>query len=625
MKESADGCYNPLLARFWVGRLDLRPLGLMRITFGLVLIGATLDIGPVLFDFLSDTGVMPRSALLGGIVRANRFCLMDLAGPHWVVATVWGLAVLATICFTFGWHSRLATVLSFFLVCGLHERNLLAFDGADNVIRVMLFWLMFMPVGARYSLDAVLRGAKGRAPTTHAPAFVMRLGQIQIAWVYLDSCIHKWGGNRWHEGTALHYALGLDHLFTRSLGQLLFNASWFTVPGTYFTIGAEAVFLPLVFLPFVQPLSKGIAILVGTALHVGILLTMSVGNFSYLMIATYPLLFEPEWAERTVGLLRRLVGRGVTKVYYDGICPLCRRTVSLLQGFDPFGALSFVDFRERGALADAPGLSQAALESRMHALDGGEIVSGFEAVTRVARRTPALLALGWLGELPGARFIGGPVYDRIARGRRLEHRCDAAACKLPAPPEERSLTAFVPAEIREASTWALRGLLGFLMFSCLWFALPNDAKLQLPGHPIAIPNMPDPLHETLQEIELWQVWDMFSPNPMDTDIWLRGAGQLSDGTNVDVLRGNHGGPLPPVMPGMIFTRWTKFINNLAYTQQPTLIEFGRYLCREWNSAPPVGRAPLKTFKIYREQRRIPGPNEKPVPWGEEMIWDHHCF
>ncbi len=635
MGGTADKNYNFLTQSFWFGGLDLRPLGLFRITFGFLLTIAVLDIGPILRDILSDEGLMPRSALLGGIARANRFSVFDVAGPLWVTLALWAIAVAACACLTVGWHTRIAGLLAFFFVCGLHERNLLAFDGADNVIRVMLFWMLFMPLGARYSVDAVKRAARGLPTFTHAPAFVMRLGQIQICWVYLNSFIHKWGGgNTWHDGTALHYALGLEHLFTRDLGQWLFNKPWFYVPGTYFTDVVECAFLIFAFFPFWQPKLKAAAIAGGVALHAGIWATMNVGNFSYLMPLAYPLLFEPEWAEWVIAQTRRLVGHGVTKVYYDGACPLCRETAALLRGLDPFGNLTFVDFREKGALAAVPGLSAEALEQRMHTVgEDGKILAGYPAVTQIARRLPALWLLGVLGEAPGASTIGAPLYDRLASRRKLQHRCDDASCAvLPAPPptDWREL---IPARVRSTATWTLRAVLVVLMIGCFWFALPSDAQVFMPkwlpapfsGKTYKVPNMPGPWHDVVQEVELWQVWDMFSPNPMDTDLWLKGVGELTDGTSVDVVHGLNGGPLPPAIPSFFFSRWTKFINNLAYAEQPTLLEFGRFICREWNNDRPKWRAQLKTFKIYREQRRTSAPDVPPVPWGEEMIWDHHCF
>ncbi|MHB1843852.1 MAG: hypothetical protein ACYCWW_03325, partial [Deltaproteobacteria bacterium] len=239
--------------------------------------------------------------------------------------------------------------------------------------------------------------------------------------------------------------------------------------------------------------------------------------------------------------------------------------------------------------------------------EGRRLFATVQAFARAVVTPPQAWVLATVGTLSGVPLVGIPTGG--LEGQKGKQRRGAEA-----PPPEKRLLGVDPRRL-EPLRYALWAVLVGLMASCAWFSLPAPFCDRMPGW----------LHEDIQELELWQVWDMFSPNPMDTDIWLRGVGQLSDGTTVDVLHGIDGGPLPPPDHGFIFTRWTKFINNLAYTEQPTLLEFGKYLCRTWNGAPPPGRSPLKSFKIYREQRRIPGPHETPVPWGEAMIWDHHCF
>jgi predicted DCC family thiol-disulfide oxidoreductase YuxK len=634
VKDSADSSYNIFSARYWFGQLDLRPLGLARIAFGSVLVLAVLDIGPILEDLLSDAGVMPRSGLLGGIARGNRFSILDVAGPLWVSWTLFGLAVAAALCFTIGWHSRFATLACFVLISGLHERNLMVFDGCDNVIRVMLFWFLFMPVGARYSIDAVLRSADGAPRIETATALPMRLGQVQIAWIYLNTILYKSGGMQWWYGTALHTALGLDHLFTRTLGRLLFNAAWFTVPATYFSGVVELSFLFLVFWPWLQPWLKGLAIALGTALHAGVALLMSVGNFSYLMIASYALLYEAEWAETVVRATRPLVGRGTTTVFFDGACPLCRRTMAILKGFDFFGNLKFTDFRERGALAALPGVGFQDLERRMHTLSpDGEVRKGYAAVAHVARRVPGLWILGVVGGIPGAAWIGSPVYDWIADRRQSLH-CDDASCPVPEKPAR--LRAVVPEGVRALGSSVLHAALVAMMVFCIWFSLPSKSFIPIPtgllpkwpwvaAYQIPVPPLPGPLHEMIQELELWQAWDMFSPNPKDTDTWLKGVGELTSGTTVDVLRGHaHGGPLPPLELGMFFSRWSKFLDNMPGASKPQLLEFGRFICRRWNNEPQ-GRAQLKTFKIYKEYRQVAPIGQPPNEWKEDLLWDHICF
>ncbi|HEX7671855.1 MAG TPA: HTTM domain-containing protein, partial [Polyangiaceae bacterium] len=297
------------LGAFWTQPVDVRPLGLMRITFGLVLLTATLDIAPVLFDLLSDDGVLPRAALFSGVARLDRFSVMDLAGPRWVSALMLALAVLSAASFTIGFHTRAATIACFVLVTGIHERNLAVFDGADNVIRVVLFWLMFAPAGACYSVDALLKASRSESPQRTAEPFAIRLLQIQFSWIYFASVLAKLSGTAWPRGTALHYALSLEHLFTRPLGSMLSRVPHLSTVGTYFTLGVEGAFLFLMFSPVLQPLAKTVALALGAGLHLGIALTMNVGSFSYLMIACYPLLFEGVWAERAVDAVKRLLGR----------------------------------------------------------------------------------------------------------------------------------------------------------------------------------------------------------------------------------------------------------------------------------------------------------------------------
>ncbi|HEX7668877.1 MAG TPA: hypothetical protein VF395_04815, partial [Polyangiaceae bacterium] len=140
------------------------------------------------------------------------------------------------------------------------------------------------------------------------------------------------------------------------------------------------------------------------------------------------------------------------------------------------------------------------------------------------------------------------------------------------------------------------------------------------------------LFATVQFTELWQAWDMFAPDPVGYDFYLRGVGKLKDGTEVDVLHGLGGGPLPPPRPGMFFTRWTKFITNLAYSRPPQLLPFGSFLCRRWNADPAPwpnrnspARSPLVTFKVFREQVKLDPVGPPRQPWEEHLIWDHHCF
>jgi hypothetical protein len=555
VKESTDRNYNVFSRRFWFGQIDLRPLGLMRIVFGSVLLFSVLDLAPILLTFVSDDGVMPRGTLLTSVVRPNRICVFDFAGPSWVVIALYVLMLMSIVAFTVGWHSRIATFASFVLLAGINERNLMLFDGSDSALRVMLFWLVFMPVGARYSVDALLRARRGEPTRTHGPALPIRMGQLQIAWVYADTTFCKWPGHQWHDGTALRLALALRHLFVRDLGAWMFHRPLLVSVATRGTVVIESLFLPLVFLPLWRPKSgilsrlpewlcqpswKARALILGAGMHVGIALLMSVGNFSYIMMSTYPLLFEPEWVEPIVQFFQR----------------------------------------------------QRAWQAAR------------ALVERIPRRVKDAL------EPPGA------------------------------PSRAEALASLLPARLRRASTSLLHVIvLPGLMFLVMWFSLPEPTGIPplvmkgravLPEIDVSPSRMWVPLFHMIQEIDLWQKWDMFSPYPMDHDTFIMGRGQLTDGSQVDVLRGDrgNGGPLvPPIDPGWFFNRWTKYISNILYEPagSENLLELGRFVCRRWNTDIPAGRAALSTFKLYREDHRTPMFGERDYDWEETMIWDHTCF
>jgi predicted DCC family thiol-disulfide oxidoreductase YuxK len=508
-----------------------------------------------------------------------------------------------------------------------------------------------MPTGARYSVDAVLRAARGEPIETHATALPLRLGQLQIAWIYLDTVLNKWPGVEWHNGSALHLALGLDHLYTRALGKLLFDQQWLGALGTHSLLFAEAAMLPLVFLPLgrpsrgpfsklpawlFQPTWKAMGIALVIAMHLGIASLMAVGNFLAVMISACFLLFEPEWIEWLISTLKRLWGGRVTSVYYDGECGVCTRIAKILRGFDAFGSLDLINLHERGALAGIPAnLSKRELEQRLCVVDSdGAVRSGWLACIRIAQRLPVLAGLGFLGAAPGIRRLGDALYDRFAA-----HRKDFAKPRL------RSLrvarwVAMVPDQVKDPGRGLLNGALVFLMFSTLWFSLPQDGKIPplvlngrvlTPMFDVSPSRMWRPLSDTIYTLELWQRWDLFPTKKLDSDMYMVGRGELTDGTQVDVVRGDRGngaGPLlPPVDPGFFFTRWTEYVANIELESEksPWRLELGKFICRQWNNDAPRGRAQLKTFKLYKEYRRVPLLGEAPSEWQEVMIWDHYCF
>ena len=105
---------------------------------------------------------------------------------------------------------------------------------------------------------------------------------------------------------------------------------------------------------------------------------------------------------------------------------------------------------------------------------------------------------------------------------------------------------------------------------------------------------------------------------------LLGSGELTDGTTVDVLHGSNGGPFPAIDPAWIYTPTTKYMTNIVYGKPYEVKPFAQYLCRQWNYGSRGSRAPLRSLKLFRNERLVVVPDQPPSGWVRREIFDYDC-
>jgi hypothetical protein len=296
-QETGD---QPLKPQYWLGRIDLRPVALFRIMLGAMCLFDVLEFGTDLRAWFSDEGVLPRSALITGWARVTRFSLLDSFASPPLTWIYWGISVIAAVMLLVGYRTRLAAIANFVLIAGFQERIPPLFDGSDTVMRMVLFWHMFTNSGNVWSADALRAKAKGTPLPTTGPALPVRVLQLQIGWIYMCSVFYKASGELWHNGTSVHYAMHLQHVFARDWAAYIADIPFIVYGMTWGTLFIEASFLPLTHAPVYRKALKAFAIFNTTAMHLGIFATINVGHFSYFMPLTYTALYEPEWAQWVV-------------------------------------------------------------------------------------------------------------------------------------------------------------------------------------------------------------------------------------------------------------------------------------------------------------------------------------
>jgi hypothetical protein len=281
--------------------LDPRSIGLLRIGIAVCLL---IDLGGRAADLeahYTDAGLLPRDAAIE-TADAWHISLHFANGQYAYQAILFAMAALSALCLLVGVQTRLAAIASWVFIVSLQNRNFIILNGADVLLRMTLFWSLFLPLGARFSVDR-LRGISRPAAETN---WVAHSGTVfyllQFMLVYVFAGLIKSDIPAWREGTGLAYALRspefVDPLglkFVENAGAMRFF-NGVVVYGELF--GSFLLLLP------VWNAAARIAVVVAFRRYLLIGATMSVGMFPVVASSR-----RPRFCPRNSGIERRVSSR----------------------------------------------------------------------------------------------------------------------------------------------------------------------------------------------------------------------------------------------------------------------------------------------------------------------------
>ncbi len=349
-----------------------------------------------------------------------------------VFEILYGAGIVIALLYGMGLWPRLMGLLHWVMIWSLQERNPLLGDGGDNIMRIVLLFLIFANTGAHFSPHAGRGGARSNflgevRAVAHNVSILLIV--IQLAFLYMSTGLYKAMGELWQNGTALYYILRVRDFSWPGVAEYVYRTPILVVLGTYSTVLFEVTFAPLL----LNRWTRYLMILAGMAFHTGIALVMGLVTFGWSMLSIYPLLVTDDEYRRGQSWL---ASRVRLSVFYDGWCPICVRSVRLLGRLDLLGWLTMVSFRDQEMVARYH-LDLERLEKRMQVADASDkIREGMDAVLLVASRLVLLWPL--LPALAACRLaFGHRAYDWLA-GRRLVvvpgacgpgHRCEGAQAR----------------------------------------------------------------------------------------------------------------------------------------------------------------------------------------------------
>lgn len=534
------------LRRAWL-EIDPRSLGLFRIGLALLLLGDLLRRVPNLATWYSNAGLLPNHNQLWRPASEYVFSLFFLASSEGEAAFGFVLCGLAYLGLLVGWRTKLFQILSLVAVVSLHSRVIVLENGGDVVMNILAAWSCFLPLGRRFSVDALIASMRARRETSAADlAFDARPAPptapvaslavfallLQFAVIYFFNTVHK-NGAIWREGTVIHYSLHQDRIVT-ALGYLLREdfPIWLSKVLSWTTLALEGAAPLLLLSPFSVVAMRRAAMLVLPAMHLGFAAFLNVGFFSPTMMTFYLLLPTAADWDALARFFRERKGRA-REVYFDASCGICFQVVRAIARLDAGHRLTLLG--NDGPLPK--GVTQRLVEETIVVIDpatGRRWVKA-RAFAEIFAALPAGAPIAWLLRAPGLAWIADRVYDLVARNRRaISMELGLAACGLPfaAPaagatseptPLRRRLAAW-GTSLREAGVVVLLLALGSQVL-IENRAVPRWMRLPQPELFKAIVHYP----------RLFQGWSMFAPNPPTRDALVVVDARTVDGRRIDPL------------------------------------------------------------------------------------------
>jgi len=591
------------LRAFFVERylsLDVRWLGIFRWALGGLLIVEVLRRWYYARPFYTNDGLLPNHFSLYAPMGRNVFSIYHAFSSLGEVSVAFFLTLCVFVAFTLGYRTKLFHLLSAVCITSLNARDLFVENGGTVVVNILTVYTLFLPLGERFSLDAVRRSLARKLDASvldlnrpdplrnegRAVSLAVLLLLVQWSAIYFFNTVQK-DGVGWHNGSALYWFYHQNRIVT-VFGIWVREHVPFPVLRvmTYAALVTEGSLSVLILFPFFQRYTRRIVLALIWSLHGIIALSARIGPFSYVMML-FPMLLlgaeDFEWVTRPFRSARR-----ARRVVVEPENAWAFGFARLLSRFDPFGRLTFVDRREESLLP--AGLPPAPLL----VLDpAGHVFEGADALREVTRALPFGVVLRAVLRVPGV-------------ARAFERR---ATTVKPLPTLRDELDSLL-ASAREVAVFVL----GVAVISALLVQNPFVAnRIQI--------RRSEFMTELVEYPRLLQGWSMFAPEPPYEDGRLVVDGRTADGRAFDPFAGGRPDFDPDTRDGWDHSQfWCDYHNRIRYPDNRHHLQHLREYLLHQHEFSGRARDALVAFDVWWVHGRSPSPGQiKGAPLPPEKL------
>ncbi|MGZ3769783.1 MAG: HTTM domain-containing protein [Bdellovibrio sp.] len=275
-----------------VFKIDPRSLGLFRFFLGLMLV---LDTTQKLFlarELYSDWGVMPRFYWVEHYMSDWKWSLHLASGSTVFQIILIGIQLVAAVLFMAGLRPKITGLITLILLMSLQSRNNLVLSASDDLMRMALFFSLFLPLNARFSFF------NKDIKDVEIPSIPSAALMLQLIYMYLFTAVLKWHPV-WHtEGSAIYYAIHID-MYAKPFAYILSNFEGFMKLATFATLAFEFVGPVAALIPGRIRLMTALLFM---AFHLALFFSFEIGLFPAMAITYWIIFLTVEFWESIVGL-----------------------------------------------------------------------------------------------------------------------------------------------------------------------------------------------------------------------------------------------------------------------------------------------------------------------------------
>lgn len=194
------------------------------------------------------------------------------------VRCVLAVMLLQTLALGCGIHSRLQACGLWVLLTAFQMRNPLILDGEDTVFRMLAFFMIWMPLDAKWSLSRRW-GWQRKLPSVNA--WAIRLPQLYVSLIYASAAWSKLLAPSWRDGSAFFYVTQMDDLYGRgALPEWITGSLDGIRAATWGILVLECVLPALLW----WPRTRRVAVVLGITMHLAMEYTMHLYLFQWIMV-----------------------------------------------------------------------------------------------------------------------------------------------------------------------------------------------------------------------------------------------------------------------------------------------------------------------------------------------------